>query len=130
MDNQLKEISANLGRMSSQEAANWLMETYPAEGADYGNAIALLTHRSWKRTDQVRLAKHYLKKLPFASSRVYEAFASFMSIELFVKILKEHLPSERSDISLLIYHLRPVLEKAAKTESDRELVRSLISEMQ
>lgn len=105
------------------------METYPAEGADYGNAITLLPHRSWKRADQVRLADHYLRKLPFASSRVYEAFVSFMSIELFIRALKKHLPRDGADKNLLVYYAGPVLEKSVRTETDRELVRSFVSEL-
>lgn len=128
MNNQkLNEMSAALGGMSSQDAADWLMQTYPAGSADYGSAIALITHKSWKRPDQVRLARHYLSKLPFASARAYEAFLSFMAIDLFLKVIKEFLPSDDSDMSLLLYHLRPALERAAKTDSDRELVRMFVS---
>lgn len=129
MDNELKTIAACIRGLSSQEAASWLMESYPVDALDYGNAIALLTHRSWKRADQVRLANYYLKKLPFASSRVYEAFASFMSIDLLIKILNEHLPKSSAEMSLLVYYVGPVLEKSVRTETDRELVRSFISEL-
>lgn len=128
MDNQqLKEIGASLREMSSQDAADWLMQAYPAGSADYGSAIALMTHRSWKRPDQVRLARHYLQKLPFASAKAYEAILSFMAIDSFLKIIHEFMPSNDSDKSLLMYHLHPALERAARTESDRELVRAFIS---
>lgn len=128
MNNQkLKEMSAALGRMSSQDASDWLMQTYPAGSADYGDAMALMTHKSWKRADQVRLARHYLRKLPFASAKPYEVFLSFMKIDLFLKVIKEFLPSDSSDINLLIYHLRPALERAIKSDSDCELVKMFVS---
>lgn len=113
--------------MASEDAATWLMENYPVDAHNYGDAIALIPHRSWGRSDQIRLARHYLRKLPFASSRVYEAFASFMSLDLFVKIIKEYWPHDEADVSLLIYHLRPVLNKFARTDSDRAVVLSLVS---
>ena len=115
--------------MSSSQAADWLLKTYPVEGQNYGDAIQLISHLSWKQADQIRLARHYLKKIPFASSKVYEVFASFMSFELFVKVLQEQLPINKSDIDLLLYHLRPVLEKYAKTSSDHVLINSFIAEL-
>ena len=35
-----------------------------------------------------------------------------------------------SDASLLLYYLIPVLNRAAKNDSDRQLIMSLINEMQ
>lgn len=130
MDGRLKAISAELGQMTSAQAADWLIETYPVDGAEYGDAITLIPHRSWKRPDQLRLARHYLKKMPFASSRPYEAFASFMSFDLFMQVIKEQLPSSKEDVDLLLYHLSPVMKKIAKSDSDRELIRSFIAEIQ
>jgi hypothetical protein len=128
MDTQeFKKMVLKLGEMSSKHAADWLVLTYPVGSAGYGSAIALITHRSWKRSDQIRLAKHYLSKLPFASARVYEAFLSFMAISIFLNVIKEFLPNDDSDMDLLLYHLQPSLERAAKTASDRELVRAFIS---
>lgn len=128
MDNRLKTIAAELGQMTSAQAADWLISTYPVDQPEYGDAVTLIPHRSWKRSDQLRLARHYLQKIPFASARPYEVFASFMSFELFVGAIREQLPSSRADIDLLLYHLSPVLKKAAKTEADYELLRSFIAE--
>lgn len=127
MDNKLKMLCAELGKMPSSQAADWLMETYSVDGPEYGTAIALLPHRSWKRPDQVRLAKHYLKKMPFASSKVYEAFASFMSVELLISSIKEQMPTDRSDVNLLMYHLVPVLERSVKNDNDRELIKQFVA---
>jgi|SRR6185312_14057337 len=129
MDSRLKILCEELGKMSSSQAADWLMTNYPVDKADYGDAITMLSHRSWKRPDQIRLAQHYLKKMPFASSKVYEAFASFMSFELFLKSINEQVPTDKSDIDLLLYYLLPVLEKSARSDVDRELVKSFIADV-
>jgi hypothetical protein len=128
VDDRLKTISAELGRMSSTLAADWIMATFPVDGANFGDAISLIPRRSWKRSDQLRLARYYLRKIPFADSRPYEAFASFMAFDLFLKVIKEQMPSEKSDIDLLMYHLIPVMKRSARTESDRELARSFFAE--
>ncbi len=127
MDNRLKALCTELGKMTSSQAADWLIATYPVDGAEHATAIALLSHRSWKRADQARLAKHYFKKLPFASSRMYEAFASFMSIELLVGSIRNQMPTDGSDINLLLYHLIPVLERSAKNDADRELIKAFVA---
>ena len=127
MDTQLKALSEKLGRMTSEEAADWLLTNYSVDKAGYGDAIALINHRSWQRPEQIRLAKHYFRKLPFASSKPYEAFASFMSLKLFLKTVEECMPVSEADKKLLLYHLSPVLQKVAKSDPDRELVAEFIS---
>nr|WP_063571472.1 hypothetical protein [Luteibacter rhizovicinus] len=127
MDTQLKALSEKLGRMTSEDAANWLLTNYSVDEAGYGDAMALINHRSWQRSEQIRLAKHYFRKLPFASSKPYEAFASFMSLKLFLKTVEECMPASEEDKKLLMYHLSPVLQKAAKSDSDRELVAAFVS---
>lgn len=130
MDDRLKMLSAKLGRMTSAQAADWLIETYPVSGSEYGEAIALMPHRSWKRPDQVRLARHYLQKMPFANSKPYEAFGSFMSFDLFLKMLREQLPCNKADVDLLLYHLSPVMSRLAKNDADRESMKSFIADIE
>jgi len=129
MDNRLKAINLELKKMASSHAADWLIQNYPTADAEYGEVFQLIPHVSWRRVDQIRLAKYYLQKMPFASSRVYDVFASFMSFELFVKIIRDQLPISKNDRDLLLYHLHPVLEKCAKTDSDRALMRSFVAEL-
>lgn len=129
MDNLLKEQSDELKRLSSEDAANWLIERYPAESEEYGQAIALLAHRSWKKSDQLRLARHYFRKIPFASSKPYEVFASFMSLSNFIKVIQERLPVNKEDRSLLVYHLEPALKKKVSSASDEEMVSRLLSDL-
>lgn len=128
-DEYLEAQSAELKRVSSEEAATWLMDQYPVNNPDYGRALLLLRSRSWKRTDQIRLARYYFQKIPFASSRPYEVFATFMSIQQLTKAIKENMPTSEADLDLLRYHLEPVLRKSCKSSSDQEIVRSLLSEM-
>lgn len=130
MDTQLKALSEKLSKMTSEDAADWLLTNYAVDKAGYGDAIALINHRSWRRAEQIRLAKHYFRKLPFASSKPYEAFASFMSVKLFLKTIEECMPMSEADKKLLLYHLGPVLHKVAKSDSDRELVAAFISRVQ
>lgn len=129
MDDNLKVEIKKLKGLSSEEAAAWLMETYPYDSTDYGQAIKLLAHKSWKKQDQVRLAKYYFNKIPFSNSKPYEVFTSFMSLDNFINAIREHLPKEESDMNLLKYHLGPVLRKAAKTDSSHELVEQFLNEL-
>ena len=75
----------------------------------------------------MRIARHYLKKIPFASAKPYEVFASFISIGNFLQVIEEHLPEECSRRSLLLYYLIPVLQKAAKSDADRERIAIFMS---
>ena len=129
MDSKLNSISLELRAMESDKAASWLTEAYPIDSFEYGAAFQFISCRSWKRADQVRLARYYLQKIPFASAKAYEAFVSFMALRQFFNIIKERLPSNKSDIDLLIYHLRPTLENAVKTNADRELVDFFLAEL-
>jgi hypothetical protein len=122
MDDRLRAKCLELRKMTSNQAANWLIESYPVGDPDYGEAIQLLPHRSWKRADQIRLARYYLEKMPFASSRIYEVFASFMSLDVFLRVIRDHLARKTVDMDLLLYHLRPVLDRAVRTDQDRELL--------
>jgi hypothetical protein len=129
MDQELRSLVGDLRRKSSREAADWLMDHYPAGSTNWGKAITILVHLSWKRAEQVRLANHYLSRLPFASAKPYEAFASFMRVSRLIGILRQNVPSNDRDRGLLEYHVGPVLVRAAKTPADHEAVRRFMSEL-
>ncbi|MDU9030521.1 MULTISPECIES: hypothetical protein [Pseudomonas fluorescens group] len=114
--------------MSSDQAADWLIGTYPIASNDWGEAILLLSHRSWRKAEQRRLASYYFKKLPFSGCRGYEAFASIMSVGLMIFCIKGAL-AEVSRRDLLLYYLVPVLNRAAKNELDRQRINDLIVEV-
>ncbi|WP_421567783.1 hypothetical protein [Stenotrophomonas sp. PD6] len=121
---------ANLIReLSSQAAADWLMSTYPVGAPDYGAAFNLLTRRSWKRRDQIRLAEHYLARLPFAAAKPYRVFLSFMAADVFVAQLRKFLPSDESKAELLRYHLEVVMREGARSDGDRALFTELLAEL-
>ncbi|MCK4155501.1 hypothetical protein [Ralstonia pseudosolanacearum] len=115
--------------MTSDQAADWVIQTYALENPDWGLALDLIPQRSWGRPDQMRLARYYLAKMPFASEKPYRVFAEIMSFKRFVEVLRECLPLDRSKMDLLIYHVCPVLSAAAKTDADRELEKSFIEEL-
>ncbi|MDA7087043.1 hypothetical protein PH586_11670 [Pseudomonas sp. SA3-5] len=129
MNERQKILCAQLAKMESKQAAEWLINRYPVDSIDYGEALLLIPHRSWKRSDQKRLAQHYFIKLPFSGAGGYEAFASFMSVKTFLDCVRERLPMNASDASLLLYYLIPVLNKAAKNDSDRQLIMNLVNEI-
>ena len=118
-----------LNRMSSEDAATWLMTEYPIDSPGYGVAIKLLAHKSWKKSDQLRLARYYFQKIPFASIKTYEVFASFMSIPSFLGVVKEYIPTEKNKLDLLLYYLRPVLEGRVRRVSDAKLVERFLDDL-
>ncbi len=126
MDERQRALCAQLVKMNSDQAADWLMTKYPIESADWGEALLLIPHRTWKRSDQKRLAKYYFRKLPFSGPRGYESFAAIMSIKLLVDCVAEAIPAEASRVELLLYYLIPILNRAAKNDSDRQLIRDFV----
>ncbi|RFA30964.1 hypothetical protein CAI21_03020 [Alkalilimnicola ehrlichii] len=117
-----------LRALPSTEAAAWLMDKYGVGQTNWGEAFILLPHRSWSREDQIRLARYYFQKMPFAQSRPYEVFASFMSLPLLVQVLGECMPRAKADIELVRYYLAPVLKKKARSAAEVQLVEIFLSE--
>jgi hypothetical protein len=128
MDRKQKLLCKQLAKMESEQAADWLMNMYPTESTDWGDALLLIPHRSWQRADQKRLARYYFNKLPFASQRGYEAFSSFMSIKTILECIKERLPMDVCNMNLLLYYSISVLNKTAKNDLDRQLISKFIKE--
>ncbi|MGN6580430.1 MAG: hypothetical protein ACTHJ1_10675 [Bordetella sp.] len=129
MNKTIEPIVDDLRKMTSNEAAEWLIERYPIGSAKWGDAIVIMAHLSWKKADQIRLADHYLSRLPFASAKPYEVFASFMKVSRLVDILRKNAPVGTADRSLLEYHAGPVLMRAAQTPEDREMVENFRLEL-
>ncbi|MBT2768564.1 hypothetical protein J7J08_13040 [Stenotrophomonas sp. ISL-67] len=129
VDIEIIEHSKSIREMSFRDAADWLMENYPAGAPHYGTAFQLMPRRSWKRSDQIRLAEHYLARLPFASSTPYRVFLSFMAAEVFVSQIRKFLPDDESSIDLLRFHLGPVMREAATSDVDRALFSRVMAEL-
>ncbi|MBX8592645.1 hypothetical protein K5D56_25065 [Pseudomonas cichorii] len=128
MDEKQKKLRAQLAKLDSAQAAERLINMYPLESLDCSEGLLLIPHLSWKQSDQKKLARHFFKKLPFASARGYEAFASFMSVKNILECVRERFPMSSSDTSLLLYHLIPVLNMAAKNDQDRQLVLAFLKD--
>ena len=124
MDISEKREAERLREMSSADAAEWLLRTYPTGGT----GLRLLRHRSWLRADQDRLADHYLGRMPFAAAWPYEALLSVMSLRRFLRVTERHFPSDPTLRDLALYHLAPTLQHATKTEVDRAAVASFLAE--
>jgi hypothetical protein len=122
-------MAGDLRKMSSGEAADWLMTHYPADSENVGEALNIAFHLSWKKADQLRLAEHYLTRLPFASARPYEVFASILPVHRLVAVLKERMPADEARRDLLRYLAGPVLTRAVKTARDQEAVQAFMSEV-
>lgn len=128
MNNQ-NQIETKLKGLASEDAANFLMETFPIEATNYSEAFKVMAHRSWKKNDQLRLARFYFRKTPFVSSKPYEVFASFMSLPTLISVVKEAISNKPNDRQFIVYHVTPVLKKNIKTEKDRNLVDRFITEL-
>lgn len=129
MDEKLKNIILDLRAMESGHAASWLISFYPIRNPDYGEVFQLLRARSWKRADQLRLARYYLQKIPFASEKPYDAFISFMSLKSFISVLREFSPTSKADADLLMYHLKTTLQKAAQTSDDHDAINAFFDDL-
>jgi hypothetical protein len=113
--------------MNSGEAADWIIERYPLDSLNSGEAMTVISHLSWKKPDQVRLAEYYLSALPFANSKPYEVFASLVPLYKLVDILAKYVPSDDWGKKLLGYHAKSILEGAVKTPKDRDALQSFIA---
>jgi hypothetical protein len=125
----IAEIMEHIKTLPSDAAATLLMKIFPIESLNYSDAFQVLAHRSWSRADQIRLACFYLQKMPFASPRPYEVFASFMDLPRLITIVKERLPANSNDRRLVAYHVMPVLTKNIKSQHDRRALDILCDEL-
>lgn len=126
MDARFTSLCKEMLKMSSEQAAAWLMSEYPIDSGNWSEALVLLPHRSWKKPEQKLLADYYFKNVPFSSSKGYEAFASIMSIKLMILCIKSAVPKDPARSNLMLYYLVPVLERFAKNESDRIAINDFV----
>ncbi|TNF80348.1 hypothetical protein FGE05_21500 [Pseudomonas sp. ICMP22404] len=126
MDARQRALCKELRKMSSAQAADWLIGAYPLDSDDWGEAMVLLPHRSWGKTEQHQLADHFFKKLPFSGYRGYESFASIMSIASLIGCIEKALSDDAARRELLLYYLIPVLNRAAKSDPDRKMINELV----
>jgi hypothetical protein len=115
--------------LGSAKAARKLISDYPVGSENWGHAVYAISKLSWKRSDQLILAHHYLQNLPYADSRLYEVFASFMSLERFISCLEAYVPAEKDKRDLLLYHLEKMLNKLSQTDLDRARVGAFLEKL-
>jgi len=75
----------------------------------------------------MRLARHYLAGQPHAQSRYLDAFASFMSLKNFTKVVLEVWPSGESNEGLFRYNLSGVMRKYETSDENKRLIELLFS---
>ncbi|WP_157969779.1 hypothetical protein [Pseudomonas huaxiensis] len=120
---------SQISDMSSEQAAEWIMNRYPLHSSDYGEAFILIPHRSWSRSEQRKLANYYLRKIPFAGGRSYESLASIMPARVLLVEVYKYLPDNKLDLELLIYYLTPALLKCARADQDVQAVEDFLREV-
>lgn len=125
MNEQNRKEALYICSLSSEDAATFLLRKYP------DRCPVTIRHRSWKRKDQIRLARQFLHGQAHASARVYEDFLSFMSLELFLNVMEDGLANIEPDkLGLLSYYLIPALRRAPRDEAQREAVERFILNLQ
>ncbi|MBV8659126.1 MAG: hypothetical protein JO142_15000 [Burkholderiales bacterium] len=129
MDNRLNKLREDLSKKSSSETAAYLLDAYSQASETWWDALAIIPHLSWKRNDQIRLAQHFLCKLPFASAAPYETFLSFMSISTFLRVIKDLLPTRKDQLELLAYYITPALAAYSRMGTDEEAAGAFISHL-
>lgn len=119
-----------LRALGSEAAATYLMTQYGVECRHYFHRpLHLMLHCSWKRSDQVRLAHHFLLTKPFNEHVKHLGdFASFMSLRLLVKLIREHMKIGVLDLWTFRNYVELVLTSKAKSERDKALVSQLMAE--
>ncbi|MXN80122.1 hypothetical protein GR157_36085 [Burkholderia sp. 4701] len=123
----LNSTCERLRSMGAGDAVDWLFENFPPDDPSYGFVFDVIPRISWRRGDQDRLARYYLKGMPFASGRVYVALSKIMSLEKFLRVAEECMPKIGGDIEFVFYYLIPALDVHIKSESHRALVNDFVS---
>ena len=119
-----------LRAFSSEEAATYLIAGYGADPGTFDKAFFLMRHRSWRRRDQVRLARHFLQKTPFRPhGQAYPALASFMSLRLLIRLLRAVKPTENIDLFMFRSDVERVLWQRAKSPGELAAVEQFLAEL-
>jgi hypothetical protein len=113
MDEMMRAQAAELRKMPSSDAADWLLQHYPRGG----EGIILLEHISLRKADTRRLAEQYLSGAPFAQDRPYRVFSKLLGLPGLIRILRATPTRTASDADLLAYHLEPLIRQAQDDES-------------
>lgn len=113
MDEMMRAQAAELRKMPSSAAADWLLQHYPRGG----EGIILLEHISLRKADTRRIAKQYLSGAPFAQDRPYRIFAKLLGLSELIRILGVSPTRTANDAELLAYHLEQLIRQSQDDES-------------
>lgn len=124
------EITKALKLLSSEEAAQFLINMFPIESDNYSEIFQYVSSYSWSRNSQMQLADYYLQKMPFATSKPYEIFLSYMSLNSFLPILLKHcVLASKEDCQLVSYHITPILTHHIKSDKDTRVVNDFLENL-
>ena len=116
-----------LKQLSSEEAAKLIIENYPIHSEYYYRAFDLIKSFSWKKKDRQILARYYLNKIPFATSKPYECFLQVMPLKELLMIIKEIQIVDDEKNNLLKYHLETILKNKNLNDMDFNLLNNFIN---
>lgn len=119
-----------LKQLSSEEAAKLIIENYPIHSEYYYRAFDLIKSFSWKKKDRQILARYYLNKIPFATSKPYECFLQVMPLKELLMIIKEIQIVDDEKNNLLKYHLETILKNKNLNDMDFNLLNNFINNQQ
>jgi hypothetical protein len=113
--------------MPSADAAEWLLSHHSR-----GEALVLIDHISLARSDNLRLARHFLAGQPHAHDTALKVFAKRLSVADLTTVMRESLREDLSParLDLLLYYLEPVLTRAAKSAKARDAAQKLLNEIE
>jgi hypothetical protein len=128
MDERQRREYADFRALTSEEAAAQLMSRC-ADGHCDHKALLLLRCRTWKRKVQDRLARHLLFRRPYVERLdLFDHFASFMSLQLLVNLMREHKFVDALDLYQVRHVLEPKLVQRAKLESEISAICDMLAE--
>lgn len=110
MNLELQNACKTIRNLGSREAAEWLITNFNYEAGNAGEAFLVMQHRSWRKSEQKKLADYYLKNLPHRSDRGYKALLKIMALPTFIDAVSRCLPDGGEHPGLMAYHLRPLLK--------------------
>lgn len=124
-----QEACKTIRGLNSAKAAEWLMENYSFDTGNAGEAYVIMPHRSWSKSDQIKLADYFFSNLPHRSDRGYRAFLNFMALPTFIQALRRHLPDEREERELMRYHLQAILKSHPDSQKYKLLINDFLQSL-
>lgn len=113
------KIAKGLRVMSGEDALNWVFEKFPIGQRWPYDPFPILRRVNWEKTDQEKLARHFLSKLNYLDANPYGFFLELMKMKRVLMVIEDNLPKTKRDLSMLRYYLVAALIKSSSKENDR-----------